>query len=115
MVFILLIFFLVTTSFTKETGVEISRPAAATAVGKTHATILIGVTKEDTIHLDHRQIYIRAVRVNVEQALAEPPEGQVVIVADKESLTGLVITVMDDCKLAGAQNISISASLPKDR
>lgn len=115
MVFILLIFFLVTTSFTKETGVEISRPAASTAVSKTNATILIGVTKDNTIHLDHRQIDIRAVRVNVERALAEMPEGQVVIVADKESLTGLVITVMDDCKLAGAQNISIAASLPKDR
>ena len=113
MVFILLIFFLVTTSFVKETGVDISRPAASTAVSKVKTTILIGVTRDSTIHLDRREIDIRAVRANVERALAENPEGSVVIVADKESLTGIVITVMDACKLAGAKNVSIAASLPK--
>jgi len=112
MVFILLIFFLVTTSFVKETGVDISRPSATTAVAKTQSTILIGVTKENTVHLDRREIDVRAVRANVERALAENPEGAVVIVADKASLTGLVITVMDACKLAGAENVSIAAALP---
>ncbi len=111
MVFILLIFFLVTTSFVKETGVDISRPAASTAVSKTKTTILIGVTRDQTIHIDRRQVDIRAVRANVERALAETPGGSVVIVADKESLTGLVITVMDACKMAGAENVSIAASL----
>jgi len=112
MVFILLIFFLVTTSFVKETGVDISRPSATTAVAKTKSTILIGVTKENTVHLDRREIDVRAVRANVERTLAENPEGAVVIVADKESRTGLVITVMDACKLAGAENVSIAAALP---
>ncbi|WP_457552824.1 ExbD/TolR family protein [Desulfobacula sp.] len=114
MVFILLIFFLVTTSFVKETGVEISRPAASTAVTKAKATILIGVTKANTIHLDHREIDIRAVRANVERYLAENPQGSVVIVADKESLTGLVISVMDACKLAGAENVSIAVSIARE-
>jgi biopolymer transport protein ExbD len=109
MVFILLIFFLVTTSFLKETGVDIARPTATTAVSKTKANILIGVTKDNTIHIDRRQVDMRAVRTHVERALAENPEGSVVIVADKESLTGLVITVMDACKLAGAQNVSLAA------
>lgn len=113
MVFILLIFFLVTTSFIKETGVDISRPSATTAVAKTKSTILIGVTKENTVHLDRREIDVRAVRANVERALAENPEGAVVIVADKDSRTGLVIEVMDACKLAGAENVSIAASLPQ--
>ncbi|WDP91038.1 MAG: biopolymer transporter ExbD [Desulfobacter sp.] len=113
MVFILLIFFLVTTSFVKETGVDISRPSATTAVAKTKSTILIGVTRENTVHLDRREIDVRAVRANVERALAENPEGAVVIVADKESFTGLVIEVMDACKLAGAENVSIAASLPR--
>ncbi len=112
MVFILLIFFLVTTSFIKETGVDISRPAASTAVTKTKATILIGITENNTIHLDQREIDIRAVRANVERAMAENPEGSVVIVADKESKTGIVITVMDACKLAGADNVSLAATLP---
>jgi len=109
MVFILLIFFLVTTSFLKETGVDISRPTAATAISKTKTTILIGVTKENTIHIDRREVDIRAVRANVERALAENPDGGVVIVADKQSLTGLVITVMDACKQAGAKTVSIAA------
>ncbi|WP_022668609.1 ExbD/TolR family protein [Desulfospira joergensenii] len=110
MVFILLIFFLVTTSFIKETGVDISRPTATTAISKTQTTILIGITKDSTIHIDRRQVDIRAVRANVERALAENPEGSVVIVADKQSMTGLVINVMDACKLAGAENVSIAAS-----
>lgn len=112
MVFILLIFFLVTTSFVKETGVDISRPAATTAVTKTGATLLIAVSKDGTIHMDHREIDIRSVRANVERALAESPEASVVIVADKESTTGLVIHVMDHCKLAGAENVSLAATPP---
>ncbi len=110
MVFILLIFFLVTTSFVKETGVDIARPTAATAVSKTKTTILIGITKDNTIHIDRRRVDIRAVRAHVERALAENPEGSVVIVADKNSLTGLVITVMDACKLAGAPDVAIAAN-----
>ena len=109
MVFILLIFFLVTTSFLKETGVDISRPTASTAVSKAKTTILIGVTRENTVHIDRRQVDVRAVRANVERALAENPEGSVVIVADRESQTGTVITVMDACRLAGADNVSIAA------
>ena len=115
MVFILLIFFLVTTSFVKETGVDISRPTASTAVAKTKSTILIGITRDNTIHLDRREMDVRAVRSGVERAMAENPEASVVIVADKESKTGLVITVMDACKLAGAENVSLAASLPKGR
>ena len=113
MVFILLIFFLVTTSFVKETGVDISRPTANTAVAKTKSTLLIGITRDNTIHLDRREIDVRAVRSGVERAMAENPEAGVVIVADKDSRTGLVISVMDACKLAGAENVSLAASLPK--
>ncbi|HKK99289.1 MAG: ExbD/TolR family protein [Desulfotignum sp.] len=112
MVFILLIFFLVTTSFVKETGVDINRPTATTAVTTAPNTILIGVTKEGTVHLDRREIDVRAVRANVERAMAENPEAAVVIVADKDSTTGLVIDVMDACKLAGAENVAIAAGLP---
>ena len=112
MVFILLIFFLVTTSFIKETGVQISRPAASTAVSKEKTNILIGITKDNRIFMDKREIDIRSVRANVERALAENPEGGVVIVADKESSTGITIKVMDGCKLAGAKNLAIAATIP---
>jgi len=113
MVFILLIFFLVTTSFVKETGVDINRPAAATAVNREDVTILVGVTQSNEIFIENREIDFRAVRINVERALAENPEGSVVIVADKESSTGRVIQVMDECKLAGASNVSLAASRPQ--
>lgn len=113
MVFILLIFFLVTTSFVKETGVDISRPTAGTAVAKNKFTILIGITRDNTIHLDRREIDVRAVRSIVERAMAENPEAGVVIVADKDSKTGLVISVMDACKLAGAENVALAAGLPE--
>ena len=114
MVFILLIFFLVTTSFVKEAGVDVNRPTAATAISKEKANILIGITKENKVFMEKREIDIRAVRANVARALAENPEGNVVIVADKESNTGVVISALDGCKLAGAKNVSIAANLPGD-
>jgi biopolymer transport protein ExbD len=114
MVFILLIFFLVTTSFVKETGIEVNRPTAASAVSPNKATILIAVDADDRIFMDQREIDLRAVRANVERALAENPEGVVVVVADRASSTGTAIEVMDGCRLAGAQNVSLAAALPEE-
>ncbi len=113
MVFILLIFFLVTTSFVKETGIDVSRPTASTAISKSKATILIAVDRQNRIFMDHREIDIRAVRANIERALAENPDGAVVVVADKASSTGTTITVMDGCRMAGAKNVSLAAKLPE--
>jgi biopolymer transport protein ExbD len=113
MVFILLIFFLVTTSFVKETGIEVSRPTAATAVTHEKATILIGIDEQNHIYIENREVDVRAVRANVERALAENPEGSVVVVADKASATGTAIQVMDGCRMAGAHNVSLAAKLPK--
>jgi biopolymer transport protein ExbD len=112
MVFILLIFFLVTTSFVKETGIDVNRPAAASAVSKPKVTILIAVDERDRIFMDQREIDVRAVRANVERALAENPEGAVVVVADRASSTGTAIEVMDGCRMAGAKNVSLAARLP---
>ncbi|MEA3466416.1 MAG: biopolymer transporter ExbD [Thermodesulfobacteriota bacterium] len=111
MVFILLIFFLVTTSFVRETGVDVQRPSAATAVNQDHATILIAVTADDQIYVERSLIDVRAVRVHVERALAENPEGSVVIVADKGSRTGTAIAVMDGCRQAGAADVAIAAGV----
>jgi biopolymer transport protein ExbD len=113
MVFILLIFFLVTTSFVKETGIDVNRPTASTAVSKAKATILIGIDAVNRIYIDHREVDVRAVRANVERALAENPEGAVVVVADQASSTGTAIRVMDGCRMAGAQNVSLAAKLPE--
>jgi biopolymer transport protein ExbD len=114
MVFILLIFFLVNTSFIKETGIDVNRPKASTAVTKSKATILIAIDQSNRIFMDHREIDPRAVRANVERALAENPEGAVVVVADKASNTGVAIQIMDGCRLAGAENVSLAASVPEN-
>lgn len=112
MVFILLIFFLVTTSFVKETGIDVNRPTAATAATQQKMAILIAVDDSDRIFMDQREIDVRAVRANVERALAENPEGAVVVVADRASSTGTAIEVMDGCRMAGAATVSLAARLP---
>lgn len=115
MVFILLIFFLVTTSFVKESGVDVTRPTAATAESVPKAGIMIGIDKDNGIYMEKREIDLRAVRANVERALAENPKSTVVIVADRQSRTGIAIEVMDACRLAGAESVSIAARLPSER
>ena len=109
-IFMLLIFFMVTTSFVKETGIDIERPAASTAVLKEKGNILIGVSKDGQIYLDRKQIDVRSVRAHIERCLAENPEGTVIIVGDRNSHTGVVVQVMDQCRLAGAKNVSIATS-----
>jgi biopolymer transport protein ExbD len=112
MVFILLIFFLVNTSFVKESGIEVNRPSATTASIQQKTAIIVGIDKENRIFMENREIDVRAVRANVERALAENPEGGVVVVSDKLSKAGVIISVMDGCRLAGAQNISLAATVP---
>jgi biopolymer transport protein ExbD len=111
-VFIMLIFFIVTTSFTKETGAAIIKPQAEQAIALRNGTILIGIKSNDDIWMSKRLIELREVRSMVEQAKAENPKGSVVIVADKDSRIGTVTQVMDQVKLAGVQGIAISAENP---
>jgi biopolymer transport protein ExbD len=111
-VFIMLIFFIVTTSFTKETGATIEKPMANQAVSLRNGTILIGVRPNDDIWMNKRLIELREVRSMVERAKAENPEGSVVIVADKESRIGTVTQIMDQVRLAGVEGIAISAESP---
>ena len=108
-VFIMLIFFIVTTSFVKETGVEVNRPNASTAVRDERGNILIAITANDEIWIDKRRVDLRSVRANVERLKAENPEGSVIIQADKSSKTGFLVETMDQVRLAGVQNVSIAA------
>ena len=108
-VFIMLIFFIVTTTFIKETGVEVNRPNASTAVADERGNILIAITENNEIYIDKRLIDLRAVRANVERLKAENPEGSVIIQADQNSNTGLLVETMDQVRLAGVQNVSIAA------
>lgn len=110
MVFLLLIFFVVTTSFVKETGIEVQRSTAATAQTVERGNVLLAVSAAGEIFYDGRRIDVRSVRAHVERALAEDPEAAVVVVADKDSATGVVVQAMDQCRLAGAKSVSLAAS-----
>ena len=109
MVFLLLIFFVVTTSFVKESGIEVNWASAASAELQERGTVLIGVSAEGEVWFDGKRVDVRSVRGLVERSLAEDPEAGVVVVADQGSETGVVIRVMDQCRLAGAKNVSLAA------
>ncbi len=110
-VFIMLIFFIVTASFVKEAGIDISRPPAATAERKERGNILVAITENDQIWIDRRQVDPRALRANIERLHAENPQGSVVILADKQSKNGLLVQVMDAARLAGVNNVSLAAEV----
>lgn len=112
MVFLLLIFFMATTSFVKESGIDVNRPTAASAQLKAKGNILLGVSEDGRIFFDKIPIDVRSVRAHIERALAENPEGSVVIVADQKSDTGVIVRIMDQCRLAGARRVSIAAAKP---
>jgi len=108
-VFIMLIFFIVTTSFVKEAGVDVSRPSAQTAETQERGNIMIAIRPNGEVWMDNRVVDLRAVRANVERLRAENPEGTVVILADKSSNTGVLVEVMDQVRLAGVENVAIAA------
>ena len=109
-VFIMLIFFIVTASFIKQPGVDIDRTEALMLEKYPKANILIAITAGDEIWIDKKKVDPRSVRDTVEQLLAENPKGEVVIQADNESTHETLTIVMEACKKAGVGNVAISTS-----
>ncbi|MDH3588948.1 MAG: biopolymer transporter ExbD [Gammaproteobacteria bacterium] len=109
-VFILLIFFIVTATFIKEAGIEVNRPDAATAEVQEKANILIAITANDDVWINRRKVDIRQVRPNIERLHAENPQGTVVIQADSDSRNEMLVKVMDASRSAGVYNIAIAAN-----
>lgn len=107
-VFIMLIFFIVTTSFVKETGVNVNRPSAKSSQQRSNANILIAIKNNNEIWIDKRMVDIRSVRANIERLKASNTQSSVVIQSDTESKTGILVKVMDQIRLAGIFNISLS-------
>lgn len=107
-VFIMLIFFIVTASFVKETGIDVNRPEASTAVAKERANILIAISANDEIWIDKRRIDARSIRAVIERLHAQNPQGSVVIQADKRSTNDKLVKVMDAAREAGVYNIAIA-------
>jgi len=110
-VFIMLIFFIVTASFVKESGMDVNRPDAATATLKPRGNILVAITPSGQIWIDKRQVDVRSLRANLERLHAENPQGAVVIQADEDSKNGLLVAVMDAAKLAKIDSVSIAAEV----
>jgi len=108
-VFIMLIFFIVTASFIKEAGIDVNRPdAPITETKPEDANILVVISATDEIWIDRRVIDPRAVRANIERLHAENPKGSVVIQANKQSTNKMLVWVMDSTRSTGVYNISIA-------
>ncbi len=105
----LLIFFIITAVFVKELGLTVSRPNAATAEKKEAGNILIAIRADGEIWIDKRVVDVRAVRANIERLHAQKPEDAVVVLADKQAHTGILVQVIDQVRLGGVQNVSIAA------
>jgi biopolymer transport protein ExbD len=108
-VFIMLIFFIVTASFVKEAGIDVTRQYASTAKQEDTGNIFVAISEAGQIWIDRRQIDVRAVRANIERLHAENPQGSVVVQADKNSKNGLLVQVLDAVRLAGVENVSLAA------
>lgn len=109
-VFIMLIFFIVTTSFVKEAGLEVNRPTASSAQTVKKGNIMVAIGAAGDVWVDKRRIEVDAVCANIERLRAESPDGAVVIQADTEANAGVVVKVMDQIKMAGVESISIAAT-----
>lgn len=111
-VFIMLIFFIVTASFVKESGIEVNRPDASTSTAKPRANILIAINEQGEIWINKRKVDESQVRANIERMHAENPQGTVVIQADEEAKTRLLVAVMDAARQAGVYDVSLATEEP---
>ena len=109
-VFIMLIFFIVTSTFIKTTGIEVNTPTADSAEQQPRGNILIAVNPEGEIWIDRERVDIRAVRAAVERMRVDQPESTVVVQADQDARSGLVIRIMDQVRLAGVQDVALAAT-----
>jgi biopolymer transport protein ExbD len=108
-VFIMLIFFIVTATFIKESGIDVDKPEAATAVVQEKASILVAIDASDHVWINRRQVDIRSVRSIIERLHAENPKGTVVIQADRNSRNDTLVRVMDASRRAGVYDIALAA------
>jgi biopolymer transport protein ExbD len=106
----LLIFFIITTSFVKEAGISVSKPEALTAEHKDNGNILIAIRPNGDIWMDKRQVDITEIRSAIERLHIERPDDTVVLIADRESETGVLTKVMDQVKLGGIADVSIATA-----
>jgi biopolymer transport protein ExbD len=105
----LLIFFIITTSFIKEAGVEVTKPVALTAESNESGNLLIAVRENGEIWMDRKPVELRNLRPLIERLHIERPDDSVVIIADERSQAGVVAQVMDEVRAGGIPDVSIAA------
>ncbi len=108
-VFIMLIFFIVTASFVNESGIEIKRPIARSAMPQEQANLFVSIDHEGEVWVDKRNVDVRSLRAIVERLHSENPDGAVLIQSDAAARTDLLVRVMDQIRLAGVEQVAISA------
>ncbi len=111
-VFIMLIFFIVSTSFVKASGIEVNTPVAATAEKQDSVSIMVAINQEGKVWIDKREVEVRTVRSIIARLHAQNPEGAVVIQSDKKASTEQLLVVMDQIRLAGVKHIAVAAKQP---
>ena len=112
-VFIMLIFFIVTTTFVREAGINVNRPSAETAERQDQQTILVAISADDEIYIDGRSVDIRGLRAEIERLKGQAPDATVVVQADQDAGAGVMVQVMDKARLAGARNVAVAAETPR--
>ena len=105
----MLIFFIVTTSFVKESGVNVNKPYAPTAIKKKNASIFIAIKEDGTIWVSKKEVEVKNLRSLIEDIKLENPEGQVVIQADQRAKSGVLLKTFDAIKAAGVKDVSVAA------
>ncbi|AIW14190.1 biopolymer transporter ExbD [Vibrio europaeus] len=108
-VFIMLIFFIVTSSFVRESGVEVNRPTASNVVSQKEAGIFVAITSANDIYIDKRMVDVERVEATLEHLMLDKPDASLVIQADEHAYSGTVVKVMDAAKGAGVKNIALAA------
>nr|WP_086938062.1 biopolymer transporter ExbD [Thaumasiovibrio occultus] len=111
-VFIMLIFFIVTSSFVNESGIDVNRPQASNAVSQKEAGIFVAVTANNEIYIDKRLIDQERIQPTLERLLLDKPETALVIQADEDASSGTVVRVMDAAQSAGITQIALAAEQP---
>ena len=108
MMFILLLFFIISPSFVKESGIEIKRPQAKTATPQPHGNVFLTLTPDGRIWLGGQSLDIRSLRGQLERLRADNPETSVIIQADRDARSGLLVQALDQARLAGIQQIAVA-------
>ncbi|RLA03650.1 MAG: biopolymer transporter ExbD [Gammaproteobacteria bacterium] len=112
-VFIMLIFFIVTTSFVKESGIDVNTPQAQSASKQDDSNIFVAIDANGAVWIDHKMVDIRSVRAVVARLYAENPNSVVIIQSDEEATTRKLVGVMDQIRMAGIEKIAIAANQVK--